>query len=294
MNFFIQILANSLVTGTQVLLFAVSLYLIRAVSKTEHVALGAIATFIAYMFYVMFLATGSFIASSVFALLWAVIFGYTSFALLEKFYKNNDVLLGLLASLSFGIFLESLIGIIFETDAKNIIDGVLPVIDFGLFRMTTPGVITVGFGILLTLIVSFVVLKTPYGRVLRSINENNALVSSLGVNSAFVRSFVYCLGCILTGFVGVMIGLNSALTPFMGFQLVITGFIALFVGGVNDIRGVVVATFLLSLIPEFLINYSPRSLDFSASHKMFFVFLIALILVMYRPNGLFSKNIRKS
>jgi len=187
-----------------------------------------------------------------------------------------------------------LIGIIFETDAKNIIDGVLPVIDFGLFRMTTPGVITVGFGILLTLIVSFVVLKTPYGRVLRSINENNALVSSLGVNSAFVRSFVYCLGCILTGFVGVMIGLNSALTPFMGFQLVITGFIALFVGGVNDIRGVVVATFLLSLIPEFLINYSPRSLDFSASHKMFFVFLIALILVMYRPNGLFSKNIRKS
>ena len=274
MNFFIQILANSLVTGTQVLLFAVSLYLIRAVSKTEHVALGAIATFIAYMFYVMFLATGSFIASSVFALLWAVIFGYTSFALLEKFYKNNDVLLGLLASLSFGIFLESLIGIIFETDAKNIIDGVLPVIDFGLFRMTTPGVITVGFGILLTLIVSFVVLKTPYGRVLRSINENNALVSSLGVNSAFVRSFVYCLGCILTGFVGVMIGLNSALTPFMGFQLVITGFIALFVGGVNDIRGVVVATFLLSLIPEFLINYSPRSLDFSASHKMFFVFIM--------------------
>lgn len=294
MNFFIQILANSLVTGTQVLLFAVSLYLIRAVSKTEHVALGAIATFIAYMFYVMFLATGSFMASSVFALVWAVIFGYTSFALLEKFYKNNDVLLGLLASLSFGIFLESLIGIIFETDAKNIIDGVLPVIDFGLFRMTTPGVITVGFGILLTFIVSFVVLKTPYGRVLRSINENNALVSSLGVNSAFVRSFVYCLGCILTGFVGVMIGLNSALTPFMGFQLVITGFIAMFVGGVNDIRGVVVATFLLSLIPEFLINYSPSSLDFSASHKMFFVFLIALILVMYRPNGLFSKNIRKS
>jgi len=160
--------------------------------------------------------------------------------------------------------------------------------------MTTPGVITVGFGILLTIIVSFVVLKTPYGRVLRSINENNALVSSLGVNSAWVRSFVYCLGCILTGFVGVMIGLNSALTPFMGFQLVITGFIAMFVGGVNDIRGVVVATFLLSLIPEFLINYSPSSLDFSASHKMFFVFLIALILVMYKPNGLFSKNIRKS
>ena len=294
MNFFVQILANSLVTGTQVLLFAVSLYLIRAVSKTEHVALGAIATFVAYMFYVMFLATSSFVLSGLFALAWAIGFGYISFALLEKFYKNNDVLLGLLASLSFGIFLESLIGIIFETDAKSIIDGVLPVIDFGLFRMTTPGVITVGFGILLTIIVSFVVLKTPYGRVLRSINENNALVSSLGVNSAWVRSFVYCLGCILTGFVGVMIGLNSALTPFMGFQLVITGFIAMFVGGVNDIRGVVVATFLLSLIPEFLINYSPSSLDFSASHKMFFVFLIALILVMYKPNGLFSKNIRKS
>ncbi len=294
MDFFLQILVNSLVTGTQVLLFAVSLYLIRSVSKIEHVALGAIATFVAYMFYVVFLYTNSFVLASLFAIVWAIGFGFLSFNLLEKFYKNNDILLGLLASLSFGIALESLIGIIFETDAKSIIDGVLPVIDFGLFRITTPGLITIGVGAVLTLLISFIVLKTPYGRVLRSITENNALVSSLGVNAAFVRTFIYCLGCLLTGFVGIMIGLNSALTPYMGFHLVITGFIALFIGGVTDIRGVVVATYLLSLLPEFLINYSPRSLEFSASHKMFFVFVIALVLVLYKPNGLFSKRIRKS
>ena len=294
MDFFLQILVNSLVTGTQVLLFAVSLYLIRSVSKIEHVALGAIATFVAYMFYVVFMFSGSFIASGIFAFGWALIFGYISFHLLEKFYKNNDTLLGLLASLSFGIALESLIGIIFETDAKSIIDGVLPVVDFGLFRITTPGLITVSMGLVLTMIIAFVVLRTPYGRVLRSITENNALVSSLGVNAGFVRMAIYCMGCVLTGFVGVMIGLNSALTPFMGFNLVITGFIALFIGGVTDIRGVVVATYLLSLIPEFLINYSPRYLDFSASHKMFFVFVIALVCVLARPNGLFSKRIRKS
>lgn len=294
MDFFLQILVNSLVTGTQVLLFAVSLYLIRSVSKIEHVALGAIATFVAYMFYVVFMFSGSFIASGIFAFGWALIFGYISFHLLEKFYKNNDTLLGLLASLSFGIALESLIGIIFETDAKSIIDGVLPVVDFGLFRITTPGLITVSMGLVLTMIIAFVVLRTPYGRVLRSITENNALVSSLGVNAGFVRMAIYCMGCVLTGFVGVMIGLNSALTPFMGFNLVITGFIALFIGGVTDIRGVVVATYLLSLVPEFLINYSPRYLDFSASHKMFFVFVIALVCVLARPNGLFSKRIRKS
>lgn len=294
MDFFLQILVNSFVNGTQILLFAVSLFLIRSVSKIEHVGLGAIATFVAYMFYVVFKSTSSYVFASIFALLWAIGFGIISFHLLEKFYKNKDVLLGLLASLSFGVALESVISIIFATDSKNIVDGVLPVINFGLFRVTTPGFITICVGLFLTLIISFLVLKTPYGRVLRSITENNALVSSLGVNASKVRILIYCSACVLTGFVGVMIGLNSAITPFMGFNLVITAFIAMFVGGVSDIRGLIVATYLLSLIPEFLINYSPRALEFTSSHKMFFVFMIALVLVLYRPNGLFSKDIRKS
>ena len=42
MEFFLQIIANSLVLGTQVLFLALSLYLIKAVSKIEHVALSLI------------------------------------------------------------------------------------------------------------------------------------------------------------------------------------------------------------------------------------------------------------
>ncbi len=294
MSFFLQILANTLVLGTQILMFAMSLYLIRSVSKIEHVALGAIATFVAYMFLVAFKASGSFVAASIYSIVWAIFFGGLSYYLLEKFYKNHDTLLGLLASLSFGVVLESLIAIIFESDAKSIIEGVLPTVNLGLVKLTIPGLITILMGVFLAIVIVFVVRKTPYGRILRSITENNALVASLGVDQAKVRMCVYCFGCILTGFVGVMIGLNAAVTPYMGFNLVITAFIALFVGGVTDIRGVVVASFLLTLIPEFLINYSPNSLGFTSSHKMFFVFIIALLIIFVRPNGLFAKQTRKS
>ena len=40
MEFFLQILLNSLVSGTQILFLSISLYLIKTVSKIEHVALA--------------------------------------------------------------------------------------------------------------------------------------------------------------------------------------------------------------------------------------------------------------
>jgi len=55
-----------------------------------------------------------------------------------------------------------------------------------------------------------------------------------------------------------------------------------------------VASFLLSLIPEFFINYAPSSFEFTNSYRMFFVFGLALIILSFKPRGIFSKNIRQS
>ena len=293
MEFFLQIIANSLVLGTQVLFLALSLYLIKAVSKIEHVALGAIATACGYGFY-QGLLIGSNVMALLFSLVVAFTLGYISFLLLEKFYKNKEPLLGLIVSLSMGLLIEAMIAIVFKSSSKSLIEGILPIVDVIGVKFTLPGVYTLAIGFVLALAAFILVNKTPIGRTLRSVSENSSLVSSLGINQLKIRKSVYIISSVIAGIVGVLAAMNTSLTPNMGFNLTITAFIVLFVGGSSDIKGTIVASFLLSLIPEFLINYAPSSFEFTNSYRMFFVFALALIILSFKPRGIFSKNIRQS
>ena len=294
MDFVLQIIVNSIVLGTQILFLAISLYLIKAVSKIEHVSLGAIGVAIAYTFYLGQTLHIGIWFSIVLSLLAAILLGLASYFLLEKFCKNNQILLALLVSLSFGIGIESIIAILFKSGAKNIIDGVLPIISFAGITMTLPGVYTLVLGVLLAVITYIIVKKTPAGRILRSISENQSLVATLGVNQKRVRKMVYIVASIIAGMVGILLGMNTSLTPTLGFTYIMIAFIALFVGGPSDIRGTIVASYIIILIPEFLINFAPANMQFTSSYRMFFVFVIACIVLSIKPRGIFSKTVRQT
>jgi branched-subunit amino acid ABC-type transport system permease component len=77
----------------------------------------------------------------------------------------------------------------------------------------------------------------------------------------------------------------------MGFNLVAMAFMALLVGGASDLRGVIVASFLVSVIPELIVGLAG---GISASWRLPIVFLIAVISLLIRPEGLFSKRKRLS
>ena len=193
-------------------------------------------------------------------------------------------------SFSFGVMIESFISIIFGTGGKSFISGILPIFEFGQYQIPLPGLIMVGLGAFLGIASFFSVKYTPWGRTLRSIAENLFSATSLGLNSKKIRLFAYILGSLLVGIVGVLAGFNTALTPLMGFQIVVMAFIAFLVGGVSDIKGTIVASYLIVLIPEFLIGSSQT---ISSNWWMVLVFAVALISLIFRPDGLFAEKQRK-
>lgn len=287
----IQILIYSFVMGTQVLLLALALFLVYLVSKVQNLALGAMGAGIAYALY--------FGVSMHLPILWvilltvgiAVFLGIVNFLLNEHLTRKREYLFALLTSFSFAIVLESLISITFGTDGKNIIPGILPVFELGSFQIPVPGFITICFGIIIAILSFFFIRLTSWGRMLRAIAESSFSAESSGINSRRVRFFVYILASFIAGAIGILAGLNTALTPMMGFQLIIMAFIAFLVGGVSDIRGTVVASYLVAFIPEFIIS----SLGgVSLNWKMVLVFAVAFISLSLRPKGLFTHEGRKS
>jgi branched-chain amino acid transport system permease protein len=290
--FFWQILLNSLVLGTQVLLLAVPLYLVHSVSRIYHLALGASGIFTAYALYFALSSAWPLGLAIIFSAAIAIILGFISYRLLDSSVKKKETMPGMLISLAFGIILESLISIMFGTDAKSLTSGVLPVISWGSLHITVPGVITLSAGLVLAVLFLIILNKTPWGRKLASVAENDNLAASLGIKADSVRVQTFMIAGLLAGFVGVMTTLNTALVPGAGFPLVILAFIVLLTGGLNSLKGVIVATYVLTLIPEFIISLSGSTWSLGASWKMVIVFLLAALVLMWRPNGLFISQTR--
>jgi len=132
---------------------------------------------------------------------------------------------------------------------------------------------------------------TNAGRLLRSVAENPSLTTALGVNNRMVRYITYSLSALVAAIVLSLTGWHTALTPLMGFNLVVAAFIALLMGGVNDLRGTVVASYLIALVPSFFIAYVA---GLSENWRLAIIFCVAAIVLALRPQGLFAKKLREA
>ena len=288
----LQIFLYSLISGTQVLLFALVLHLVYSVSKVHNLAFGAIAASVAYALYFAVATPGlPLILCFVLPLIAAVGLGVVCYFLNESFTRRQQPLFALLVSFSFGILLESLITIFFGTDGKNFTPTVLPVFSFGDYQIPLSGLGIILIGGVSALLAFFMIHYTPWGRALKATSENQFSAGSLGINQGKTRLIIYIITSVVVGIVGILSGLNTALTPSMGFNLVIMGFIAFLLGGVGDVLGTIVASYLVALIPELLINFS---YGLSANWKMALVFGVAAVIIAFRPSGLFAPITRKS
>jgi len=290
--FFLQILLNSLVVGTQVVLLAVPLYLVYAASKIYHLALGATGISVAYALYFGLTSGWGWPITILFTLICAIVLGLLSFALLEKLAKKKEHLFGLLVSFSLGLCLEASMALMFGTDGKFFLSTPLPTINFSELYLTVPGAITLVVGIVLSILFLLLTTQTPWGREIKAVSENSYLLSSLSFNASLVRATVLVVASVIAGFVGIMTTFNSTLVPGAGFNIVVLAFIALLVGGVHSLKGTIVAAYLVVLIPELVVGLSSGSYSVSLSWKMVIVFIVAAILLTWKPNGLLERRER--
>jgi branched-subunit amino acid ABC-type transport system permease component len=286
-----EILLQNLVLGTQILMVAVAMYLVYAASRVIHIAIGAIGAAAAYALYFGTISGWPLWAGILFAIFIAALLGLFSAKILEDFAARREPLMGLLVSIAMILVFEACIAIFFGTDGKNLQIGVLSVTNIAGAQIDVPGVITIVAGAALSLLLWSVVRFTRIGRLLRSVAENPSLATSLGINNAGVRRWVYIAAALVAALIISLAGWHTALTPSIGFYSAVSAFIALLMGGTSDLRGTVIASYVLAIIPGLIIGFTSQ---FSENWRLVFVFLIAAIVLAFRPNGIFSKHLREA
>lgn len=133
----------------------------------------------------------------------------------------------------------------------------------------------------------FVMQRTEFGMKLRAVTRNREMASCHGIDSARVFSLTFAFGAGLAGLAGALVAPIKSVAPDMGTNFVVDAFMVVVVGGVGSLFGTVASSGLLgggSAGFAFLLN------DTLAKAL---VFLGVIVLVRFRPQGLFADRGRR-
>ena len=140
------------------------------------------------------------------------------------------------------------------------------------------------------------IVKSPYGRLIQAIRDDETALLALGKNPARFKTQVLMLGGGIAGLAGSFYAhyvgyvTPDQFLPIITFQV----WMAMIMGGVGRLRGAVVGAFLLLIVLEgsrAVRDLFPGIPEVAMSSVRLAVIGIALILfIRFRPQGLFGAN----
>ena len=159
------------------------------------------------------------------------------------------------------------------------------------------------------------VYRTKMGIAMRATQQNPQVAGLMGVDINRVISFTFVIGAALGAVAGVMVGTYYGIAHYqMGFLLGLKAFSAAVLGGIGNIAGAVLGGILMGLIEALGAGYvgdftnvctldqllpgftevcarSPESSLFGSNYKDVYAFIVLILVLVFRPQGLLGERV---
>ena len=318
------VLIPAITYGSQLALGALGITLIYGILRFSNFAHGdtmAFGTMVVILFTWLFQSTGITFGPLPTALL-AIPFGILvciGFVLLIdksvfRFYRKQKAAPVILVIVSMGVMFvtNGLVRFVIGADEQRFFDGerfIISVKSFkeitglqeGLAIKSTQG-ITVVVAVIAVIWLFWFLNKTRSGKSMRAFSDNEDLALLSGINPERVVIITWIIVATLATIAGTLYGLDKSFKPFTYFQLLLPMFASAIVGGLGNPLGAITGGFLVAF-SEIAITYPwkkvlgyllPDSLEpaslvqvLSTDYKFAVSFLILLIVLIFRPTGIF-------
>jgi len=124
---------------------------------------------------------------------------------------------------------------------------------------------------------------TPFGRILRAGSRDPEMVGLLGINLPKVLTWVFGLGCAISGIAGVLAAPLWTITPSMATNAIMPAFVVVAIGGLGSFAGAVIAGLMVGIVIAMTIQFWPE-----ASGAVMYLFMALMLLL--RPRGLLGER----
>ncbi|MFC3616514.1 branched-chain amino acid ABC transporter permease [Lutimaribacter marinistellae] len=315
------VLIPGIAYGSQLALGALGVTLIYGILRFSNFAHGdtmafgaMIAVLVTWWFQAMGIGLGPLptaLLALPFAILGCVALLLVTDRLVYRFYREQKAKPVILVIVSMGVMfiMNGLVRFIIGPDDQRFADGerfIISARDFkqmtgldeGLTIKTTQG-ITVIVAVIAVVLLFWFLNKTRTGKSMRAYSDNEDLALLSGINPERVVMYTWLIVAALATTAGVLYGLDKSFKPFVYFQLLLPIFASAIVGGLGSPLGAIAGGFIIAF-SEVTITYAwkkvlqymgaePSGLVqlLSTDYKFAVSFVILLIVLLFRPTGLF-------
>ena len=165
--------------------------------------------------------------------------------------------------------------------ASELIDAV-GIIHVGEFIYPTYNLLVIGIGIVAAVSLWAFVYRTKFGVMLRATSQNMKMASALGLNVRRVYMQAFAIGCFMAGLGGAIVVPSQAAVLGMGLDFLILAFVVVVIGGLGSLEGALIGALIVSFVRTGVIQ-------FFEEFELAVLYLIAAVVLLIRPTGLFGK-----
>jgi branched-chain amino acid transport system permease protein len=286
MEIFVQSLISGILIGGVYALIGIGLTIIFGVMRVINFAhgdllmLGMYATF--YLFTVG--KIDPFLSILITIPLMFIVGG-----LLQKYLINR--ILGalpqnqILLTIGLGLVMSNSIMLAFTSDYK-ILTTTYSSSSFNLFgiSISTPLAISFSITVAITVALYWFLLKTDTGQAIRATAQDREAAQLMGINVKRMSIIAFGLGAALAGTAGALISPTYYIFPQVGSTFTLKAFVITVLGGMGSIVGATLGGVLIGVAE------SVGGVYFGSGWKEVIVFVLFLLVLLFKPSGLFGKS----
>ena len=159
--------------------------------------------------------------------------------------------------------------------------------DIGPFLLTDDQLIIIGLSVVVLTAVHLLLRLTKIGKAMRAVSDNRDLAAACGIAADTIAAITWALSGALLGLAGNVLALNiTTFQPFFGDSYLFVVVSAVILGGAGHVYGAMLAAVVVGMVSEL------STLYVNSAFKLETVFVVFLILVVLRPQGLIRSRAR--
>ena len=284
MEYFLQILSNTIVLGSLYALLALGFNFLYSANKFFDISYAAYLVVASYSYLALSKMNLPILITFIFAIMVTFLFSFIiERSLYKKLrHKKSSGAVMMIASLGVLTVTQALVAMIFTSNVQTLSseNNVYSIISIAI----TDVQLVIIIGTLIAYISTYLYLKySIFGIQLRAVADNEELAMTVQLPVNKVRLIATLTGVAIGGMAAILYSMDTSLDPYTGMSLLLKGVIVAILGGLGGFMYGLVGAFILAIVENLSIWY------IGGEWKDAISFSVLILILLFRPNGLFKK-----
>lgn len=282
--YLLQLIINGIIAGSMYALFAVGLTMVYGVFRFINFAHGELIALGAYA--ALLFASPPLSLPLIWAVLPAVACTVCAGLLQDRLVfqplRHGSRISLLIASIGLSFLLRNALQFGFGSDLLSYDVGLIPGYEWGPIIITQVQLTMLATAVAFLAFLYWLFSRTLLGKALRAVSDNMELAGIMGIPLRRVNLTVWVLASAFAAAGGILLAVDTSLEPMMGVINLLKAFAAVLLGGPGNVWGALLGGLLIGLAENLSVAV------ISPGYKDFIAFAVILVMLLFRPGGIFS------